>query len=768
MTESLADLAAQVAAEYPVFPVRITPDGEKRPLVKWREGAVRGAEAARALFARFAGSANAIGVPTGRASGILVVDVDVKEGAAGRAWYEANKERLGETRLHRTRSGGGQMIYLMPDADIRNSASKLAPGVDIRADGGYVVWPGSPGYTVLADVPVAECPPWLVEALLALKARPVDVAALVGTAAGDVLAAADLVGDGTTYGLAALRRACAAIAGAEDGTKHETLNKEAFGVGGLVSGREVKEEVAVAALEAALGEILGACRDPGAAQETLRQAYLEGKAKPRPEGLRKAQQAAADFAGVEAPVLTPSVGVAAAKTLMGDEPLSDTETATLQDAVFRGHVWVESVERFGCLEDGRLLSLRNFSVRHNWMGPPMSSTKSAAALFLADERRRVAASVTYLPGGGRLVEEAGTGLCLNTWRPSELVPVAGDVSPWLAEFERMVPDPELRWQWMAWMAHVLQRPGVKINWAPVVLSVPGMGKDWLMRPVVEGLGEHNTRTIGVMEAESDFNDWCAAAALVIFNEAHSTGRVALSERMKPHNAAPPTRISINRKNVPGWEQPNRHKMIYYSNRMDAVFVERGDRRFFVLHIDAPKRSEAEWTRLWAWMQDGGAAAVVAYLMAFDLRDFVAGGEAPWTAAKAEMQRDTMSDLAAVVADAIEADEWPDLVNANDLALRIHRQGGSVGKPTPAQRLAVLLKQSGARPVNNGAMVRLPAPAATGASVVRLLSLRNHEIYAVMPPAALAREFIKKWAEKDGKEFLDPQPALIGVTHGSVT
>ena len=756
-TESLADIAARIAERWPVFPVRIDAAGEKRPLVKWRDGAVRGAAAARALFEQWAGVANAIGVPTGWASGLLVLDIDVKDGRPGRAWYEAERERLGETRLHRTRSGGGQMLYRMPDGtEIRNSASKLAPGVDVRGEGGYVVWPGSPGYSVIADIEPAPLPDWLVDALVALKPKPVDLGVLAGTSAADLLTAAGVMGDGTAYGLAALRRACAAIAGAEEGTKHDTLNREAYSVGGLVSGGEVKDEVAWAALDAALGEIAGACRDLRAAQETLRDGYAEGKARPRPEALRRAQQAAADFAGVEAPVL------AQAKVLMGDD-LTPAEGETLQDAVFRGHVWVESVERFGCLGDGRLLSLRNFSVRHNWMGPPMSSTKSAAAQYLADERRRVVDSLTYLPGGDRLVVEPGIGQCLNTWRPSEMQPVAGDIGPWRRRFDAMVPDPEARWHLEAWMAHVVQRPGVKINWAPVLLSVPGMGKDWLMRPVVLGLGEHNTRTIGVMEAESDFNDWCAAAALVIFNEAHSTGRVALSERMKPHNAAPPTRISINRKNVPGWEQPNRHKMLYYSNRLDAVFIERGDRRFFVLRIEAEKLAEEAWQGLWAWMDAGGAAAVLAHLMAFDLSRFNAGGEAPWTAAKAEMQRDTMGDAAALVADAIEAEEWPDLVNPQDLALRIHRQGGSVGKQMSGQRLSVLLKQSGARVQHGGAMVRLPAPCTTGATRVRLLSVRNHEIYAVMPPAALAREFLKKWAEKDGKEFLDPQPALTDVT-----
>ena len=53
---------------------------------------------------------------------------------------------------------------------VRNSASKLAQGIDVRGEGGYVIWPGSPGYTVISDAPLAEWPDWLLALVLG---RPV-------------------------------------------------------------------------------------------------------------------------------------------------------------------------------------------------------------------------------------------------------------------------------------------------------------------------------------------------------------------------------------------------------------------------------------------------------------------------------------------------------------------------------------------------------------------------------------------------------------------
>jgi hypothetical protein len=56
-----------------------------------------------------------IGVPTGRASGLVVVDVDVKNGAQGDAWLQENAEALPETRTHRTQSGGLHLVFRAPE-----------------------------------------------------------------------------------------------------------------------------------------------------------------------------------------------------------------------------------------------------------------------------------------------------------------------------------------------------------------------------------------------------------------------------------------------------------------------------------------------------------------------------------------------------------------------------------------------------------------------------------------------------------------------------
>lgn len=108
-----------------------------------------------------------IGIPTGRVSNLLILDVDSEE---ARRTYEGWEPRS-DTFTVRT-GCGWQFYFAYPrDADIRNSASKLGTELDIRGEGGYVIAPPSrhysgKRYSVLHDIPVAATPNSLLERLI--------------------------------------------------------------------------------------------------------------------------------------------------------------------------------------------------------------------------------------------------------------------------------------------------------------------------------------------------------------------------------------------------------------------------------------------------------------------------------------------------------------------------------------------------------------------------------------------------------------------------
>lgn len=267
-TVRLADAAAFLAQQWPVFPCGT----DKKPLtVHGFYDATQDAAAVRALFAM--PGARLIAVPTGPASDLAVVDLDVKHGGGGLEWLAANTHRIPRTRQHGTRSGGRHLLFKYPAGrTIRNSAGKVAPGVDIRGAGGYVIVPPSEGYTITDDAMPCDMPGWLLD----LLDPPRPVAAPQPT-----MPAKPYTGDGTPYGRAALERECSNIRNASDGGKHYAVNKASYSVGGLVAAGEIPEGAAWSELTAALADIKDRCEDFNAAQRTLRDGWAAGLAAPR-------------------------------------------------------------------------------------------------------------------------------------------------------------------------------------------------------------------------------------------------------------------------------------------------------------------------------------------------------------------------------------------------------------------------------------------------------------------------------------------------------
>lgn len=119
-----------------------------------------------------------LGIATGETSGVFVLDLDGEEGKDNLAALEAEHGSLPVTVTVVTGSGGIHHYFKHPAGlALSNSASTVAPKIDIRANGGMVVAPpsnhksgGSYVFAAgrsFADVEVAEAPQWLIELAIA-------------------------------------------------------------------------------------------------------------------------------------------------------------------------------------------------------------------------------------------------------------------------------------------------------------------------------------------------------------------------------------------------------------------------------------------------------------------------------------------------------------------------------------------------------------------------------------------------------------------------
>ncbi len=178
-----------------------------------------------------------IGIATGAASDLVALDLDVKHPAAI-LWWRANEKRLPGTRAFRTRSGGVH-VHFRHAPGVRCATARPAPGVDVRGEGGYIVYWFSMGYEALDHAPRALWPHWLsAEIWPPAPPRP-PVRPVTATA--------------SEAGIAAI---VTKVAGAPAGNRNAVLFWAAKRLGEKrISAREIETLLIPAAISAGLAEL---------------------------------------------------------------------------------------------------------------------------------------------------------------------------------------------------------------------------------------------------------------------------------------------------------------------------------------------------------------------------------------------------------------------------------------------------------------------------------------------------------------------------------
>jgi Bifunctional DNA primase/polymerase, N-terminal len=214
-----------------------------------------------------------IGLRTGIESGIAVVDVDVREAHDGRVSLNALGIERPITPTARTPRGGYHWVFRHPGDKIACSTSKLAAGVDIKGDGGYIVAPPGPRRSwaiAPGTVDLAPLPQW------ARVERKYDASV-----------APPWPGDGllSPYGRAALTSAVDRIVTAPNGSQESTLNQQSFCIGQCVAAGHIPRSTAEFELTAAAHRMPS--YDPhrpwrsGELAKKIARALAQGATKPR-------------------------------------------------------------------------------------------------------------------------------------------------------------------------------------------------------------------------------------------------------------------------------------------------------------------------------------------------------------------------------------------------------------------------------------------------------------------------------------------------------
>ena len=226
-----------------------------------------------------------IGVPTGESLGAWVLDLDRHGDKDGHVWLAAMEQQHGplpDTARART-ANNGTHIFFAHEPDMRNRA-EIAPGADTRAEGGYILAPGS----VMADgrryewidadgkpyEPVglphfAPAPAWLLDML---KAKPAPE--YHGTYKPPE-------GNHDKYVEAAIRGEMEALANTRAG-RNQAINQAAFSLGTLVGAGVLSRADAEAQIMAAAHANGYVAKDgERAARQTMKSGMDSGVKSPR-------------------------------------------------------------------------------------------------------------------------------------------------------------------------------------------------------------------------------------------------------------------------------------------------------------------------------------------------------------------------------------------------------------------------------------------------------------------------------------------------------
>jgi hypothetical protein len=240
---------------------------------------------------------------------------------------------------------------------------------------------------------------------------------------------------------------------------------------------------------------------------------------------------------------------------------------------------------------------------------------------------------------------------------------------WLRHIRQVYPN-DFR-HIVAWFAHLVQKPNVKINHSIVLGGAQGIGKDSIVKPVIEAVGRWNSITISPSALTEKFNEF-ARVVLLYINEMRDLGdqtRYQFYETLKPYAAAPPLTTRINEKFLRPYRIPNLVGVVQNSNYLtDGLYLPADDRRHFVAWSDRVRDDFPKdyWEAFHTWLDAEGNGHVAAFLRNLDISGFDPKAPPPQTPAFWEIVNANRPPEDADIENLLDLMKWPDALTLDDL------------------------------------------------------------------------------------------------------
>lgn len=347
------------------------------------------------------------------------------------------------------------------------------------------------------------------------------------------------------------------------------------------------------------------------------------------------RQPTALFAAAGAPVLP--AGAVGVRSEPPDESvlrMAQTLEKNEQIEYFKGCSFIESRNKF-ITPDGVLIVREAFKVKYS--GPNFhwkdgaDSTNDAVKAYTQSQvhdfpkhtdiifKPPMAYGETYTDDRGRKY--------YNTYRAPDIGNTPGYVLPFIQHMHKILPRGEDAEILISYLAAVVQNPGTKFRWWPVLQGGQGVGKSLLANAMSRIVGTEYSHNVRPDKVDTQFNAWQANKIFVVFEELDLQRDKKLVGLMK--ELVTGERVEIEEKGVDQKTVEQCVNGLICTNQIGAMSQGVDDRRYATLICEQQCKDDLErdgmdeqyFHTLATWFKSkAGIEALAYFLKTYPIKD----------------------------------------------------------------------------------------------------------------------------------------------------
>jgi hypothetical protein len=274
-----------------------------------------------------------------------------------------------------------------------------------------------------------------------------------------------------------------------------------------------------------------------------------------------------------------------------------------QLSYFSGCVYITESHKVWIPSNGTMLDKARFDVIYGGyiFALDAENRKTTDSAFDALTRSRLfirpsADRAAFRPehGPGAIIQEAGLSL-VNTYIPIDTPRRQGDAGPFIRHMEKLFPVARDLAIILNYMASLVQNPGVKFQWWPVIQGAEGNGKTLIFRVLTFAVGarySHLVNPEAMAKTGNQFNSWIEGNLLLGVEEIYVNNRRDFLDTFKP--VVTDDRNAMERKGGDQRTGDNRMNGILNTNHPEGVPITTDSRRYAIFYT--PQQTVADLQR----------------------------------------------------------------------------------------------------------------------------------------------------------------------------